>query len=144
MKKIKQCPFCGSSASLIRVHYCENPYVVICDDEECKTSIGIFNKSKIEAIEKWNDRVTDVKEIEQLKQQIKELQNEIDYFKHEYFSECELREEKEKSQLTIKELDYLIRRETFTYKKALITTAVDRSKRIIDKLQKQKELYDHG
>lgn len=93
-KKIKACPFCGSSASLMSVPCCENPYVVICDNEECKTSAGIFSKSRIDAIEKWNTRITDVKEIEQLKKQIKELQNEVDYYKHEYFSECDLREKK--------------------------------------------------
>lgn len=139
MKKLKQCPFCGSSATLMCVPYSENPYVVICDDEECKTSVGIFSKSRIEAIEKWNARATGVKEIKQLKQEIEKLQNEVDYYKHEYFSECDLREEKAKSQLTVEELKYLIKRETFTYHNATVPTVIDRSKKIIAKLQKQKE-----
>lgn len=142
-KKIKACPFCGSSASLMSVPCCENPYVVICDDKECKTSVGIFSKSRLEAIEKWNARVTDIKEIEQLKQEIKKLQNEVDYYKHEYFSECDLREEREESQFTEEELKYLIKRETFTYHNATVPMAIDRSKKIIAKLQKQKELNDH-
>ena len=119
-KKIKACPFCGSSASLMSVPYCENPYVVICDNDDCKTSIGIFSKSRIEAIEKWNARVTSEKEIEQLKQQIKELQNEVDYYKHEYFSECDLREKREQSELSKEEYDYLINMLEFEKSKNII------------------------
>lgn len=46
-------------------------------------------------------------------------------------------------QLNKNEIDYLVRRETFTYKNALVATAIDRSKQVIVKLQKQKELFEN-
>lgn len=143
-KKIKACPFCGSSASLMSVPYCENPYVVICDNVECKASAGIFSKSRIGAIEDWNTRITDVKEIEQLKKQIKELQNEVDYYKHEYFSECDLREKRESIELSKEEYDYLINMLEFEKSRNIIhkneQKYVEVLRTLIVRLKKRKEL----
>lgn len=49
-------------------------------------------------------------------------------------------EKMQECQLNKNEIDYLIRRETFTYKNALVATAIDRSKQVIVKLHKQKEM----
>lgn len=38
-----------------------------------------------------------IDDIERLKKDNKELQNEVDYYKHEYYSECDLREKLEKA-----------------------------------------------
>lgn len=38
-----------------------------------------------------------IDDIERLKKDNKELQNEVDYYKHEYYCECDLREKLEKA-----------------------------------------------
>ncbi len=57
MKKIKPCPFCGSTASpkLIRGYY-----KVICDNEECPSHYAGF-LTKERAVEEWNKRLKPVK-----------------------------------------------------------------------------------
>jgi hypothetical protein len=57
MKKIKPCPFCGSTASpkLIRGYY-----KVVCDNEECPSHYAGF-LTKERAVEEWNKRLKPVK-----------------------------------------------------------------------------------
>ncbi len=46
------------------------------------------------------------------------------------------------SQLAVEEIDYLIRRQSFTREHATITEAINRSESIINKLEKQKEMLE--
>lgn len=49
------------------------------------------------------------------------------------------------TKLTKEEIDYLIRRLTFTYKNATVTSAIERCKSIIDKLEEmKKEVKENG
>lgn len=59
MNDLKQCPFCGSDAEMVVGHgsLTINKYVVVCKNEDCSASVGIFSKSREEAIESWNRRV---------------------------------------------------------------------------------------
>lgn len=83
-------------------------------------------------------------QIEQLKKQIKELQNEVDYYKHEYFSECDLREKRESIELSKEEYDYLINMLEFEKSRNIIhkneQKYVEVLRTFIVKLKKQKEL----
>lgn len=63
---------------------------------------------------------------------LKEIQDKVDYYKHEYYSECDLREERERYQLTDEEINFLIR---YIQNSELI----DEVKNIINKLKKQKK-----
>ena len=63
MSDLKPCPFCGGEAEAIKAHHIfENPYVVICSNEKCRASLGMFSKTKEEAIEAWNRRVDNGKD----------------------------------------------------------------------------------
>lgn len=60
MNELKPCPFCGGEAEAIKAHHIfEKPYVVICGNKECRASLGEFSKTREEAIEAWNRRMTD-------------------------------------------------------------------------------------
>lgn len=57
MTELKPCPFCGGKGEILKSHNCEErPYLVICSNDECKASVGIFSNTKEEAIETWNRR----------------------------------------------------------------------------------------
>ena len=44
MNNLKHCPFCGSDAEMVVGHgsLTINKYVVVCKNEDCSASVGIF------------------------------------------------------------------------------------------------------
>ena len=57
MMELKPCPFCGGEAKVVVQHKSiRKPYVVVCEDEECMASVGIFSVTKEDAIDRWNRR----------------------------------------------------------------------------------------
>lgn len=55
--KLLPCPFCGYEAKSVKAHgIFEKPYVVVCENEKCRASVGMFSATKEEAIKQWNTR----------------------------------------------------------------------------------------
>ena len=60
---LKQCPFCGSKASVQKDITGKEYYHVVCNDRKCKcpmvAGMSIWRKTVVEAVEDWNRRNTD-------------------------------------------------------------------------------------
>ena len=54
--KLLPCPFCGGEAKMLKFPHCERKYVVICENESCMASVGVYSITKEDAINKWNTR----------------------------------------------------------------------------------------
>ena len=60
MAELKKCPFCGGEAEVVKAHGAAMfPYTVVCKENECSASVGIFKETREKAIEAWNNRATE-------------------------------------------------------------------------------------
>mgnify|MGYP003301546243 CR=1 FL=1 len=67
--KLLPCPFCGYEAKSVKAHgIFEKPYVVVCENEKCRASVGMFSATKEEAIKHWNTRKPMERIVEQLEE----------------------------------------------------------------------------
>ena len=102
--KLKRCPFCGYEAKSVKAHRVfEKPYVVVCENEKCRASVGMFSATKEEAIKQWNTR-------KQMKEIVERLEERTEYFKDctKYGNETEEQEERSYSTMMLYEVASLV------------------------------------
>lgn len=68
--KLLKCPFCGGEAKVLRFPKCERKYVVICENEECMASVGVYSLTKEASIDKWNTRKPMQEIVEKLEEEV--------------------------------------------------------------------------
>ena len=56
MADLRECPFCGGEAIILKYPHCDRKYVVVCKNNLCGASIGNYSASKENAIRAWNTR----------------------------------------------------------------------------------------